>query len=83
MSANSKYDSYSVYENGTQIAIAFIKTQNSVENLSEVHITSPTCSIDELINTIKEKWPNIDVSSFLVVIFPELKAFQYNSQDVH
>lgn len=83
-STNSKFEAYSIYENDTQIAIVFIsKTQNSEKSLSEVHILKQPYSIEEIVSATKKQWPGIDVSSFLVVLFPELKASLYNLQNVH
>lgn len=81
---NLQFKVYSFCDNECQFAIVFISNpQDSEGSLFEIHIMNQSYSIDEIINVIKELWPNLDVSSFLVVIFPELKAFQYNSQDVH
>ena len=83
-STNSKFEAYSIYENDTQIAIVLIsKNQTSEVSLSEIHILKQPYSIEEIVSATKERWPGIDVSSFLVVLFPEIKASLYNLQNVH
>lgn len=81
-STNPEYEAYPVYDNNkTQIVIVLI--QDSMKRLVGVHILKQPYSIEEIVSATKKQWPGIDVSSFLVVLFPELKASMYNLQNVH